>query len=174
MELQEACHETGKKLELLKEVIIDHWERLVRESITQSLHEDTIILHDHFGEIIDNLILILKGDKFDEAELGKAHGFHRVILTSFSLQDVLKEYSLFRETIVDYLYPMGDIRCTKLVHKYIDIVLKNSVVEFLKDLQIYTRVLHETPGSEIEELKNNPVISNHKGPNHRDSLLHGN
>lgn len=161
---EKLCHDIGSSLELLKDVILDHWEGLVKESITKAADQDTIILKDHMPEIIDQLIYILKEKSMEELELGKSHGFHRLILTNFSIQDILKEFSLFRETIIDYLYPMGAIDCSKLVHKYIDIVQKNSIAEFLNDLPIASRVEKNYYGSELQELKSNPVITGEAHP----------
>lgn len=161
---EKLCHEIGCSLQLLKEVILDHWEQLVRDSIAKAVHQDAIILKDHMPEIIDQLIYILKEKSLDELEVGKSHGFHRLVLTNFSIQDVLKEFSLFRETIIDYLYPMGAIDCSKLVHKYIDIVQKNSISEFLNDLPIASRVDKNHFGSELQELESNPVITGEAHP----------
>lgn len=155
----DRCREVGQTLELLKEVVLDHWEKLVRDSIEKTLHQDSVILKDHFSDILDNLVKILRDNVMDEVELGKAHGFHRVILTNFTIQDILKEYSLLRETLIDYLYPMGEIECSKLVHKYLDIVLKNSIAEFLNDLPLVSRVEKNHLGEEIKEIVTNPVIS---------------
>lgn len=146
------CQDVGQSLNRLKHVILDHWENDVRLSINHSEEEHSIIIRDHLHDIIDNLILYLTKGELDEMELGKAHGNHRAILTKFTVQDILKEYSLLRETLITYLYPIGEIGCSKLIHKYIDIIAKNSVTEFLSETYV-KRVNKEEGGSEIKELK---------------------
>lgn len=158
MVMKTMCAETGQSFENLKRIILSHWEDLVREVIERSRHEQSVILHDHIPEILDQLILILLKGEVDEVELGKSHGFHRALLTNFSLPDLMTEFSLLREAIIDYLYPMGDVRCSKLVHKYIDILSKHSVIEFLNDQTLKYGLSRTAVGSEIKEIKNNPVI----------------
>lgn len=155
------CAQTGKSIKVLRDVIIDHWENLVREVIGNSRHESSIILKDHIPELLDQLVNILINGKMDEIEVGKAHGFHRAVLTKYAFEDLLTEYSLLRETLIDYSYPMGDINCSKLIHKYLDILLKHSSIEFLSEESI--RITSSLPkaGSERTEIIQNPVIDTH-------------
>lgn len=162
--LDEGCYEVGVHLEKLKDVIIDHWIELVKISVPVAREESRYILKDHMGEIIDNLILLLKRNELNEIELGKAHGMHRLTYTRFSLQDIQREYSLLRESLIDYLYPMGNFKCAKLLHRYIDIIARNSTSEFLKHINIDVRIERPDSGSELFDLKedtsiHHPVIS---------------
>lgn len=165
------CQDVGESLSRLKKVILDHWESAVRSSINHSEQEHSIIIRDHLSDILDNLILYLTKGELDEMELGKAHGNHRAILTKFTVQDILKEYSLLRETLITYLYPMGEIGCAKLVHKYIDIIAKNSVTEFLSETYV-KRVSKDSRGSEVEELKHGLKQTLLKDSNSRAPDLH--
>ena len=125
------CHEVGNSLTKLKHAILLEWEKRVRNSIDELKHETSIILQDHIPDVIEQLARLLTSESMDNEELGKAHGFRRAALTKASLNDILQEYSLLRETLIDYLYPMGNIVCAKIVHKYIDILCKYSMVEFI-------------------------------------------
>lgn len=158
---QLTCAETGKTIQVLKDVIIDHWEGLVREVIASSKHESSLILKDHVPEILNQLTNILINGKLDGIEIGKSHGFYRAILTRYSFEDLLTEFSLLRETLIDYAYPMGDINCSKLIHKYIDILLKHSAIEFLSAEASRLSSQDQKIGSEIKEIKENPVIETH-------------
>ena len=155
------CFETGESLFKLKKVILSRWEELVREVILNSKHEPSIILLDHIPDLIDQLINILRNGEVHEEELGKSHGFQRAMLTSYSVADLLTEFSLLRETLINYLYPMGDKDCAKLVHKFIDILSKHSTIEFINDLSMKQSLHRQVMGSESKEIKNNPIIDTH-------------
>lgn len=159
MDMEESfCSDAGHSLSTLKKVILLEWEGLVRNVISASHHESTLILLDHIPEILEQLEIILKEGKVDEVELGKHHGYYRSTMTDFSLGDILTEYSLLREVLIDYLYPIGDIDCVKLIHKFLDILSKHSAVEFV-NTQIFHRSLTIEPlGSEAQEIHENPVI----------------
>lgn len=147
-----------QSLSVLKNVILSEWETLVRNVISASTHESKLILLDHMPKILDQLILILEEGKVDEAEFGKSHGFYRLTMTDFSLSDVMTEYSLLREVLIGYLYPLGDIQCAKLVHKFLDILQKHSVVEYVNG-QIIHRSISLTPlDNEAKEIVENPII----------------
>ena len=154
----DACKAAGNSLSTLKNVIVAEWETLVRGVITSSRHESKMILLDHIPMIIDQLLLIMDKEEIDEKELGKKHGYFRLTMTDFSLADVMTEYSLLREVLIGYLYPLGDIKCAKLVHKYIDILLKHSTVEYVNSQIIHRSLTIEPLGSEKQEILKNPVI----------------
>ncbi len=156
-----TCLETGDSLFKLKKVILLHWEELVREVITSSKHEPSIILLDHIPDLLDQLINILRDGEINEIELGKSHGFQRAMLTRFSVADLLTEFSLLRETLIDYLYPMGDKQCAKIIHKFIDILSKHSTIEFINDMSMKQSLHRQKLGSEVKEIKDNPVIDIH-------------
>ncbi len=154
-----GCTQTGESLSILKNVILDQWERLVREVISSSKHESSVILQDHIPHLLGQLELILKSGVIDEVELGKSHGYYRSTLTDFSVADIMTEYSLLRETLIAYLYPMGDMDCSKLIHKFVDILAKHAVVEFMNDQITHRSLSYEPIGSEVKELIDNPVIN---------------
>lgn len=155
------CHETGEALFKLRKVVLSHWEDLVREVITNSKHQPSIILRNHIPDLIDQLINILRQGEVDENELGKSHGFQRAMLTNYSVADLITEFSLLRETLIDYLYPMGNINCAKLVHKFIDILCKHSTIEFFNDVSMKQSLRRQELGSEVREIKANPIIETH-------------
>lgn len=153
-----ACSATGNSLSTLKKVIILEWENLVREVVASSRHEPSIILQDHVPELLDQLTNILQTGKVDEIEIGKSHGYYRSTLTDFSVADLFTEYSLLREILITYLYPMGDLNCAKVIHKFIDILTKHAVVEFINDQLIHRSLPADQLGNEVHEIKSNPVI----------------
>lgn len=161
METNVESQDTGHSLELLKQVVINHWEDLVKKIVSPSKEESSIILRDHVPEVIEQLISILVKGKIDDVELGKAHGFQRAIMTRYSLEDLMTEYSLLRETLIDYLYPMGGKDGAKLIHKYLDIILKHAVTEFLINHTFKMSFTDPKLGTETKDLNDNPVIPTH-------------
>lgn len=155
---ESAFIETGQSLTTLKRVILIEWETLLRKVIDSSQHETTIILMDHIPEILDQLINILKTGTVDEKELGKNHGYYRWILSNYSLADVMTEYSFLREVLIHNLYPMGSMECSKLIHKFLDILAKHSVVEYFNNQAIRQSRYVEPIGDEVQEILENPVI----------------
>lgn len=156
------CLEAGHSLSTLKNVILLEWEGLVRNVITSSQHQSSLILIDHIPKILDQLEVILNEGKVDETELGKNHGYYRSTMTDYSMTDILTEYSLLREVLINYLYPMGNVACSKLIHKFLDILSKHSVVEFLNSQSLHRSFAIEPIGNESQEIKDNPVIpTNH-------------
>ena len=151
MNHETECQDVGDSLTKLKHAILLEWEKRVRGSIQEMKHENNIILHNHIIEILEQLARLLSTGEMDSEELGKAHGFQRAALTKSSLNDILQEYSLMRETLIDYLYPMGNIICAKIVHKYIDILCKYSMVEFITYLDSI-QVKVETETGEAKEV----------------------
>lgn len=156
--MNEVFSETGHSLFILRNVILHEWEVLVREVIKSAKHSSSIILHDHIPEILDQLEAILRDERIDEAELGKSHGYFRATLTNFSMADLLTEYSLLREVLLTYLYPMGSMECAKVIHKYIDIISKYSVIEYLNGQITHRTLSLEASGDESTELERNPVM----------------
>lgn len=153
-----GCFDTGQSLNTLKNVILLEWERLVREVIKSSKHEPSVILQDHLPELLDQLAVVLRTGRVDEIEIGKCHGYHRSTLTDFCVSDLITEYSLLREILITYLYPMGDLACAMVIHKFIDIMTKHSVVEFINDQLVHRSIPIKPIGSELKEIRNNPVI----------------
>ncbi len=124
--------EISEKIATLDKIILSQWEHTVRHRLDENKKESVIILLDHMPEILENLSKALKRGTRDDIELARAHGFQRAVLTQFTLADILNEFSALRETLISYLYPMGDTEVVKYVHRYIDSLVKNSVLEFIQ------------------------------------------
>ncbi len=158
------CVEAGNSLATLKKVILLEWEVHVRNVISSSQHESTLILIDHMPKILDQLENLLRAGNVDESELGKNHGYYRSTMTDFSVADIITEYSLLREVLIEYLYPIGDVKCAKLIHKFIDILLKHSAIEFINSQIMHRSLTVESLGNEAHEIHNNPIIPTQDNP----------
>jgi hypothetical protein len=157
MEISPIYIEIANSIDMLKPAILSTWARLVREQITSSEEENILILEDHLPEILDQISNVLRSGSTDDFELGKAHGFQRAVLTDYSISELMKEIAILRGVLVDYLYPVGDVECTKLLHGYLDIFCKNSVLEFVNSIKLVhksqDRIFEEPPVSESRELQ---------------------
>lgn len=153
-----AFFETGQSLDTLKSVIMLEWEKLVREVIISSKGEPSIILEDHIPVLLDQLSGILRTGDVDELEIGKSHGYFTSTMTKFSVADILTEYSLLREILITYLYPIGEPGCAKVIHKFLDILMKHAVVEYMNNESVHRSLPQEKMDNEISEIKNNPII----------------
>jgi hypothetical protein len=132
METINSWHEISDKIITLNRIILSQWENTVHLSLDEHKKESDVILLDHMPEILLGLSRALRRGMRDDIELARAHGYYRAVLTQFTLADLLNEFALLRETLITYLYPMGDLEVVKYVHCYIDTMMKNSVVEFIQ------------------------------------------
>lgn len=156
--IENLSADTSKSLSILKNVILHEWEVLLREKISKSQHESSVILQDHVPHMIDQLITLLNEGRMEEEDIGKIHGSFRANLTDFSIADLMTEYSLLREVLITYLYPMGDQNSAMIIHKYIDILAKHSVCEFVEERNVHHVLPADIIVSEPEVLRRNPVI----------------
>lgn len=141
MEHNESFIELADRILTLDKVILSQWEKLVRDSLDFRKKESHIILQDHMPEILKNLALALKRGLRDDMQLARAHGFQRAILTKYTIDDLMMEYAIFRETLIIYLYPIGDLECVKFMHWYLDCLSRHSVLEFLRFQKVSSRVI---------------------------------
>jgi hypothetical protein len=136
MESSNRCIETGQSLQKIKLAIINEWEERVRSHIASSGRESRVILHDHMPEILDQLASTLISGDLEALELGRAHGFQRALMTDYTIAELLKELSILRETLINFLYPLGDVTAAKILHLYLDVTCEHSVTEFIKGIQL--------------------------------------
>jgi hypothetical protein len=146
---QNSFLELSEKLENLDKIILSQWEKLVLKSLDNHKKENKIILQDHMPEIIHSLSETLKVGSGNNMDMARAHGFQRALLTSFTIEDLLNEYSIFRETLITYVYPIGDLECVKFVHRYIDNLAQASVIEFIHNIQLSSRLVAPDPESHL-------------------------
>lgn len=141
MRSQNAFYELADKLESLDKLILSMWEQSVRDNLEHDKKESKVILLNHMPEILKSLSHTLRSGIRNDMELARAHGFQRAILTKYTIDDILSEYAIFRETLITYVYPIGDLECVKFVHWYIDCLAKHSVLEFIQHLELTGRTI---------------------------------
>lgn len=119
--------------------IISKWENKIRRKILSAHDKPSPVLIHHLPSIVDNLIDIFKnqGTKDENREienlaLNKTHGKQRANETDFSLEEVLKEFWILRETIIEHLYPLvtPELSTAKIIHQFIDLSVESTVLEF--------------------------------------------
>lgn len=158
MKAENDFQDLADKLDKLKLTIVKDWEELVRENLPGADQIDGITLQDHIPDMLTHLVLLLKGEDLSEMELGKAHGFQRAVLTKISIKNVLDEFSFLRIVLIDHLYPMGGEATTKFVHKFIDVLVRNSVLQFINTLRYSSRLENHSVLSVTKEIKDDPSI----------------
>ncbi len=141
----------AEKIESLSPLILSEWQKNVLTNLEKRKKETFIILLDHMPEILNSLVDSLKQGSRDDIELAKAHGFQRAVLTQFDITDILNEFSLLRETLISYLYPIGSLEGACYLHWYIDSLSKNSVLEFINTLSANSNRVN-TPTEKAEPL----------------------
>lgn len=141
MKTSECCLGFCQILRSNKNEIISEWVAKVTVVLDVASEQSKPVLIDHLPEVISNLsdILEYEGQKKLYAQelkkdLGKAHGRQRANYTDYSLEAVVKEYSLLREIIIEKIFKLGsqNLEATQIIHKYIDDGINSAVSEFVK------------------------------------------
>jgi signal transduction histidine kinase len=94
----------AKSLKKLKERIITLWIERALEEIPAALDKDIRTIRDEIPDFVNELVKTLspanpKQDATEKNRLANLHGQQRAGLTQYSLQQVLKEYSLLRQIL---------------------------------------------------------------------------
>lgn len=119
--------------------IINEWEKKVRLTIPSAKHQSTPTIVHHLPYMLENLTDLFKDDGISVSQkisdityFNRIHGEQRATQTNFSLEEVLKEFSLLRETIIEHLYPLItlELDSAKVIHQYVDQSIANTVLEF--------------------------------------------
>lgn len=119
--------------------IIKDWEEQVRSRIKNSRGEDSSILIDHLPELIKNIAESLNAqpskniiNQLANKSHAREHGKFRADSSNFSLSELIKEYSILRDVILNHIFKMGsnELDQIKLLHSFIDEAIQSSVVEF--------------------------------------------
>jgi signal transduction histidine kinase len=100
----------AKRLSDNKEKILQHWENSVRAAIPESQNRDKAAIRNSLPTLIEKMAQTLsqsppKSTAALEIELSiaKEHGEQRATFENYSMQQVIREYQLLRETILAVL-----------------------------------------------------------------------
>src|SRR3954447_23088023 len=104
----EKSANAADRLESNKERIISVWEERLRKNVPAAGREPSLILINTLRAILDQLAEALSPDHrrrnaTDGNPVGHEHGAERVRLTHFRLEDLIAEYKILREVLVEVL-----------------------------------------------------------------------
>ena len=131
---------TADILENDKNYIISNWLLNVRAEIPIAQNKTDAEVVDHLGSFINILISALRTNQAVELmnsnrELSKFHGFQRSQFPDYTLEQILQEYHILRETLFDYLITENSNGLTeidrKILHSFIDNGIHASINEFV-------------------------------------------
>lgn len=125
------------ELKFCKDEIKSLWESRIRSAIPSSEGQTSIALRNTLSVFLDELIFILKQDHPLTEDLihkgmAKIHGGERAKFSGYFLPQVLKEFSLLREVLVETLHrkELLTYEVHFVVDKAIDSVISSAATEF--------------------------------------------
>ncbi len=91
-----------------KERILSLWEQRLRQRVAAAGHEPSLILINTLPMVLDQLAQALSAEHprrtaTEGSTIGHEHGGERVRLTHFRLEDLITEYKLLRQVLVEIL-----------------------------------------------------------------------
>jgi PAS domain S-box-containing protein len=112
---ESSRHVASARLRERKDEILDRWKARVAEHVEAAKYADGPELVDMIPELIDRFAFALGSQNpwrhLEDAAtwIGKEHGKQRAQLTAFSLEEVIVEYRLLHQTMLDILDEGGPL-----------------------------------------------------------------
>ncbi|MFP5385543.1 MAG: PAS domain-containing protein [Bacteriovoracia bacterium] len=105
--------QTSELLKVSREKILHEWEEEVRRDLPSAKHENRSALRDSLPQFIDQLASTLiqtkQGKKRELTTVAQRHGAERANLSSYSIEEALKEYDILRKVIFRILEQNGPL-----------------------------------------------------------------
>lgn len=128
----------SRRLVDIKERVLAEWEKRIRASSRSANRLRHPILIDTLPAYYDNLVIALSPGYLpvtpvSSAVIASEHGGERARMTSYSPEELVFEYQIFRATLFDLLSESGIAPSTKeisIVHASIDDSIKEAVTSF--------------------------------------------
>ncbi|WP_409479672.1 sensor histidine kinase [Pseudobdellovibrio sp. HCB154] len=130
----------AEALKVSKNIIKEFWEERVREKILAAEAKSSIVMVNSLSLFLDKLAISLEQkivslEIFSEAVgMGKTHGGERAHFSGYYLPQLLKEFSILREVLVEVLQAKGvltyDVR--GVIDRTIDLSTSLAATEFAK------------------------------------------
>lgn len=123
----------------LREVVLDHWERLVREQIAGAQQVSGPVLIDTLPAFFDNLAEALtpsypRDIATSDTNAAAAHGGERARMTSFRPDQLVLEYQLFKAAVLDVCDQRG-VPLTpaelRSIERSIESAIRESIQQFM-------------------------------------------
>jgi signal transduction histidine kinase len=135
----QADENTSQRLAELTPLILDLWEEQVRLLLPASRGHDPPLLRDHLPVFLLELAHVLSPHSSHEevcavSDVCQQHGRERAWMESYSLDQVLREYSLLRQVIVVILEGEAALSLEErqCIHRSIDGAMEQAGSEFAR------------------------------------------
>lgn len=148
--------ETAQVLEDDKAFIMADWLEHVRAEISTAKSKSDSQIYNHLSLFINTLITGLRTNQAQDTVnenqvISKEHGEQRSHLAGYTLEQIIHEYHLLRETIFEYLVVERDVNLTekdrKIINSFIDQSIQSATAEFVRKANEEQKFIQ----SELEE-----------------------
>lgn len=151
----------------LKAEILQEWETQSRRKVEAAKTQSRLALRDSLPEFLDQLAITLESDNPKEeavanAEVAREHGEDRAQQPEYNLEEVIFEYHILREVIIQKIAGKGeaDPDSLRLIHKFIDFGIGKAAATFAKiesDRQLF--LTHQFEEAKIGAERSNQAKS---------------
>lgn len=134
-------NETANVLEDEKNYIMADWLEHVRAEVSIARSKSDAQIYNHLSVFLNTMISALRSTQSSELlhetrELSREHGEQRSLLKGYTLDQIIHEYHLLRDTIFENLIVQRDVNLTendrKIINTFIDNAIQAAAVEFIK------------------------------------------
>ncbi len=161
--------EASKQLELCKSLIIESWEKRVREQVKAAEGKTSLAIVNTLSYFLDELVAFIKLSGTSdhpvspEKGMSRTHGEERARLAGYFLPQLLKEFSILREIIVEVLLTrnVSNHEVRSLVDKAIDSVISLAATEFAKVQQEQTEAALRKAEISNQDLEHFAAVAAH-------------
>lgn len=135
------CHntvskKTSERLKHCKESVLKLFESRSRERVSAATDKDSITVRDELAKFIDELINALSNEQTDVSQgqnrIAVMHGQQRSGVEDYTLKQVIREYGILRDVLIDVLLETGSLSEIerKVIHRTIDSAIELAANEF--------------------------------------------
>lgn len=133
------CLRASEELKFNKDIIKEIWEKRVREQVLAAQGKTSLMMIDSLGVFLEELTIILAQKNSSPQILSKkgmtqTHGGKRAAFSGYFLPQLLKEFSVLREVIIELLHDRNVLtyEVRRLIDRSIDSVISLAATEFAK------------------------------------------
>ena len=126
---------TEKILRDNKELIFDEWLKRVKEEMPEVRNHDSSAIENSLPGLLDALIVAMQKDEYDKVVFhSQKHGLQRASFDEFSLHHIVREYSLIKKVIFDFLDEKTEVapKDRNLIFDSIDQAVEQSCESFYR------------------------------------------
>lgn len=155
-------NETANILENEKSKIMFEWLEHVRDEVIIARTKSDAQIYNHLGEFLNTMISALRTDHKSELlsetrEMSREHGEQRSLLKGYTLDQIIHEFHLLRETIFEYLIVQRNVNLSEddrtIINSFIDNAIQSTAVEFMNiESEVQQKIRFELEEA-LEKLK---------------------